>query len=144
MVINALTNAVYEDVFYSMQDIKEAAVWMFVELMSVQILQRNGHPDWTWSRPILRDVKTVSGRTTQTTQPWYIKHIKQRRNPTPWMQQLTQSRYSTIRKWMFFGMVASMIATTLGWNSATLQPTLTLSPASVTAGKVHTDHHASV
>jgi len=47
MVINALTNAVYEDVFYSMQDIKEAAVWMFVELMSVQILQRNGHPDWT-------------------------------------------------------------------------------------------------
>lgn len=34
------------DDFYSMQEIKEAAVWMFVELFAVQLLQRNGHPDW--------------------------------------------------------------------------------------------------
>ena len=56
----------------------------------------------------------------------------------------TPNKTFTTQRLTFFGMVASMIATTLGWNSATLQPTLTLSPASVTAGKVHTDHHASV
>ena len=34
------------DDFYTMQDIKEKAVWLFVELFAVQLLQRNGHPDW--------------------------------------------------------------------------------------------------
>ena len=42
MVINTIN-----DDFYTMQDIKEKAVWMFVELFAVQLLQRNGHPDWT-------------------------------------------------------------------------------------------------
>ena len=41
MVIDIL-----KDDFYTMQDIKEKAVWMFVELFAVQLLQRNGHPDW--------------------------------------------------------------------------------------------------
>ena len=35
------------DDYYTMQEIKEKAVWMFVELFAVQLLQRNGHPDWT-------------------------------------------------------------------------------------------------
>ena len=45
MVINAVTKR-DDDAFYSMQDIKEMAVWMFVELYAGQLLQRNGHPDW--------------------------------------------------------------------------------------------------
>ena len=43
MVVNCVTR---DDDFYTMQDIKEKAVWMFVELFAVQLLQRNGHPDW--------------------------------------------------------------------------------------------------
>lgn len=43
MVINYVTK---DDPFYTMQDVKEKAVWMFVELFAVQLLQRNGHPDW--------------------------------------------------------------------------------------------------
>ena len=43
MVVNRVTR---DDDFYTMQDIKEKAVWMFVELFAVQLLQRNGHPDW--------------------------------------------------------------------------------------------------
>ena len=31
---------------YTLQDLKEKAVWLFVELFAVQLLQRNGHPDW--------------------------------------------------------------------------------------------------
>jgi hypothetical protein len=31
----------------TLQTFKEQAVWMFVELFAVQLLQRNGHPDWT-------------------------------------------------------------------------------------------------
>ena len=30
----------------SLQIFKEQAVWMFVELFAVQLLQRNNHPDW--------------------------------------------------------------------------------------------------
>ncbi len=43
MVIDAVTR---DDDFYTMQNLKEAAVWIFVELFAVQLLQRNGHPDW--------------------------------------------------------------------------------------------------
>ena len=43
MVIDDVTK---DDPFYTMQDIKEKAVWNFVELFAVQLLQRNGHPDW--------------------------------------------------------------------------------------------------
>lgn len=43
MVIDYVTR---DDDFYTMQDIKEKAVWMYVELFAVQLLQRNGHPDW--------------------------------------------------------------------------------------------------
>jgi hypothetical protein len=43
MVVDIVTR--HHD-FYTMQDIKEKAVWMFVELFAVQLLQRNGHPDW--------------------------------------------------------------------------------------------------
>ena len=43
MVVDYVTR---DDDFYTMQDIKEKAVWMFVELFAVQLLQRNGHPDW--------------------------------------------------------------------------------------------------
>ena len=43
MVIDYITR---NDPFYTMQDVKEKAVWMFVELFAVQLLQRNGHPDW--------------------------------------------------------------------------------------------------
>ena len=32
--------------FETMQQIKEHAVWMFLELMAAQLCQRNGHPDW--------------------------------------------------------------------------------------------------
>ena len=45
MVINKITDR-DDDAFYSMQDVKEMAVWMFVELFAVQLLVRNGHPDW--------------------------------------------------------------------------------------------------
>ena len=45
MCIDAITKQ-KDDEFYSMQDIKEMSVWMYVELMAVQILQRSGHPDW--------------------------------------------------------------------------------------------------
>jgi hypothetical protein len=43
MVIDCITR---DDPFYTMQEVKEKAVWMFVELFAVQLLQRNGHPDW--------------------------------------------------------------------------------------------------
>lgn len=43
MVIDYVTR---DDDYYTMQQIKEKAVWMFVELFAVQLLQRNGHPDW--------------------------------------------------------------------------------------------------
>jgi hypothetical protein len=42
MVIDYVTR---NDDWYTMQDIKEKAVWMFVELFAVQLLQRND-PDW--------------------------------------------------------------------------------------------------
>ena len=43
MVVDYVTK---DDPFYTMQEIKEKAVWMFVELFAVRLLQRNGHPDW--------------------------------------------------------------------------------------------------
>ena len=43
MVIDHVTR---DDDFYTMQDLKESAVWMFVEMFAAQLLQRNGHPDW--------------------------------------------------------------------------------------------------
>lgn len=43
MVIDYVTK---DDPFYTMQEIKEKAVWMFVELFAAQLLRRNGHPDW--------------------------------------------------------------------------------------------------
>ena len=45
MVINAVTKR-DDDAFYSMQDIKEMAVWMHVEMVAVRLLCSNGHPDW--------------------------------------------------------------------------------------------------
>ena len=44
LVIDYVTR---DDDFYTMQDIKEKAVWMFAEVRAVQILQRNEHPDWS-------------------------------------------------------------------------------------------------
>ena len=44
MVIDSLICS--GDDYYTMQIVKERAVWMFVELFAVQLLQRNGHPDW--------------------------------------------------------------------------------------------------
>ena len=44
MVLNSMDR---RDIAYdSLQIFKEQAVWMFVELFAVQLLQRNGHPDW--------------------------------------------------------------------------------------------------
>ena len=43
MIINYLTR---DDDYYCMQDIKEKAVWMYVELNAVDLLLRNEHPDW--------------------------------------------------------------------------------------------------
>lgn len=45
IVINAVTKR-NNDAFYTMQDVKEMAVWLFVELFAVELLQRNGHPGW--------------------------------------------------------------------------------------------------
>lgn len=45
IVINAVTKR-NNDAFYTMQDVKEMAVWLFVELFAVELLQRNGHPSW--------------------------------------------------------------------------------------------------
>ena len=43
MVIDYVTR---DEDFYTMQTVKEMAVWLFVELFAVQLLIRNGHPDW--------------------------------------------------------------------------------------------------
>ena len=43
MVIDHITS---DDDYYCMQDIKEKAVWMYVELNAVDLLIRNEHPDW--------------------------------------------------------------------------------------------------
>ena len=44
MVLNSMDRRGIE--FETLQTFKEQAVWMFVELFAVQLLQRNGHPDW--------------------------------------------------------------------------------------------------
>jgi hypothetical protein len=44
MVLNSMDRRGIE--YDSLQIFKEQAVWMFVELFAVQLLQRNGHPDW--------------------------------------------------------------------------------------------------
>ena len=44
MVLNSMGRRGIES--DSLQIIKEHIVWMFVELFAVQLLQRNGHPDW--------------------------------------------------------------------------------------------------
>ena len=43
MVIDYVTR---DDDYYTMQTIKEKAVWMYVELNAVDLLIRNEHPDW--------------------------------------------------------------------------------------------------
>ena len=43
MIINYVTR---DDEYYTMQDIKEKAVWMYVELNAVDLLISNEHPDW--------------------------------------------------------------------------------------------------
>jgi hypothetical protein len=43
MVIDYITS---DDDYYCMQDIKEKAVWMYVELFARDLLIRNEHPDW--------------------------------------------------------------------------------------------------
>ena len=45
MVLNSMDRRGIE--YDTLQIFKEQAVWMFVELFAVQLLQRNGHPDWT-------------------------------------------------------------------------------------------------
>ena len=44
MVLNSMDRRGIE--YDSLQIFKEQAVWMFVELFAVQLLQRNNHPDW--------------------------------------------------------------------------------------------------
>ncbi|AXF42064.1 hypothetical protein STIP37_2 [Synechococcus T7-like phage S-TIP37] len=44
MVLNSMDRRGIE--YDTLQIFKEQAVWMFVELFAVQLLQRNGHPDW--------------------------------------------------------------------------------------------------
>ena len=44
MVLNSMDRRGIE--YDTLQIFKENAVWMFVELFAVQLLQRNGHPDW--------------------------------------------------------------------------------------------------
>ena len=44
MVLNSMDRRGIE--YDTLQTFKEQAVWMFVELFAVQLLQRNGHPDW--------------------------------------------------------------------------------------------------
>lgn len=34
------------DHYYTMQDVKEAAVWMYVEMVAHNLLIENEHPDW--------------------------------------------------------------------------------------------------
>jgi len=43
MVINAVTKR-DDDCFYSMQDVKEMAVWMYVEIIAHRILTEMKHP----------------------------------------------------------------------------------------------------
>jgi len=43
MVIDYITS---DDDYYTMQTIKEKAVWMYVELFARDLLIRNEHPDW--------------------------------------------------------------------------------------------------
>ena len=45
MVIDALTSK-DEDIYYSMQDVKELAVWMYVEHKAWEILVAIEHPDF--------------------------------------------------------------------------------------------------
>ena len=44
MVLNSMDRQGVE--YDTLQIFKEHAVWMFVELFAVQLLQRNGHPAW--------------------------------------------------------------------------------------------------
>jgi hypothetical protein len=44
MVLNSMDRRGIE--YDTLQTFKEQAVWMFVELFAVQLLERNGHPDW--------------------------------------------------------------------------------------------------
>ena len=44
MVLNSMDRRGIE--YDTLQTFKEQAIWMFVELFAVQLLQRNGHPDW--------------------------------------------------------------------------------------------------
>ena len=44
MVLNSMDRRGIE--YDTLQTFKENAVWMFVEMFAVQLLQRNGHPDW--------------------------------------------------------------------------------------------------
>lgn len=44
MVLNSMDRRGIE--YDTLQILKEQAVWMFVELFAVQLLYRNGHPDW--------------------------------------------------------------------------------------------------
>ena len=46
LIIDAITGK-DDSVYYTMQCIKEMAVWMYVELRAVDLLQSSGHPDWT-------------------------------------------------------------------------------------------------
>ena len=44
MVLNSMDRRGIE--YSTLQIVKEQAVWMYVELMAVQLLQRNGHANW--------------------------------------------------------------------------------------------------
>ena len=45
MVVNAVTKG-DETHFYTMQCLKEMAVWMYVEMTAHDLLLSNNHPDW--------------------------------------------------------------------------------------------------
>lgn len=45
MVIKAFTKG-DDEAYYCAQNIKETAIWMYVELQAVNLLTENGHMDW--------------------------------------------------------------------------------------------------
>ena len=44
MVVDSITKG--EEVYYSVQETKEQAIWMFVEMTAHDLLIGCGHPDW--------------------------------------------------------------------------------------------------